>query len=185
MSSCQDNDTYDGCDSDDQDDQELKDGYAGSPNLPELPVEILERIPSHLSQSMLQYSVNRVCKTWHQASNRFIRRVGIWKPDVDAQELLLQQWSKIDTFQLWFNTNPGSQKLFVDAATQNTFWKTFVTTITEPILESNQEGAWHDNNSISLDLTLLQASSTPSAIWRVMDELHRCRARPSRSSPVH
>ncbi|KAK3836527.1 MAG: hypothetical protein JOS17DRAFT_734433 [Linnemannia elongata] len=155
-------DTYDGGDSDDQDGQELRDGYADSPNLPVLPIEILERIFSHLSQSMLQYSVNRVCKTWCQASNRFIRRVGIWKPDISAQELLLQHWSKIDTLQLWFNVNPGPRKRLMDAATQNAFWKAFATTITEPILANNRDGARHDNNSIGLDLT-----ASPSLIHTI------------------
>ncbi|KAG9068421.1 hypothetical protein KI688_010689 [Linnemannia hyalina] len=103
-----------------------------SPQPPELPLEILEFVCTHLSQTTLRYGVNRVCKKWHEVSNRFIRRAGIWKPVNGAQELLLQQWSKFDTLELWFNTDPEFMSAYIAGYINHAFWESFAAAITAP-----------------------------------------------------
>ncbi|KAF9121621.1 hypothetical protein BGX30_002458 [Mortierella sp. GBA39] len=103
-----------------------------SPQPPELPLEILEFVCTHLSQTTLRYGVNRVCRKWHEVSNRFIRRAGIWKPVNGAQELLLQQWSKFDTLELWFNKDPEFLSVYITGYSNHAFWDSFAAAITAP-----------------------------------------------------
>ncbi|KAK3840855.1 MAG: hypothetical protein J3R72DRAFT_446513 [Linnemannia gamsii] len=99
---------------------------------PELPFEILEFVCLHLSQQTLRYGVNRVCKKWHEVSNRFIRRAGIWRPVDGAQEQLLQQWPKFNTLELSCCRDPEFPTKYIHSTTNFSSWTRFATAITEP-----------------------------------------------------
>ncbi|KAG0301338.1 hypothetical protein BGZ97_002822 [Linnemannia gamsii] len=113
----------------------------------DLPLEILEFVCTHLSQTTLRYGVNQVCKKWHEVSNRFIRRAGIWKPVQGAQELLLEQWSKINTLELWFNKDPEFPTIYIPGYTNLFFWKAFAATITASEQEVKQDDNIDNNNN--------------------------------------
>ncbi|KAF8940706.1 hypothetical protein BGZ47_007632 [Haplosporangium gracile] len=116
-----------------------------SPQPPEIPLEILEFVCTHLSQTTLRYSVNRVCKKWHEVSNRVIRRAGIWKPVNGAQEPLLQQWFKINTLELWFSQDPEFPTVYITGNSNLAFWNTFAATITAST--STERDAQQDDTS--------------------------------------
>ncbi|KAF9156684.1 hypothetical protein BG015_002888 [Linnemannia schmuckeri] len=150
-----DSDNQDHCES-----EEDLDGYErmivqplfDSPALPELPVEILELVCTHLSQTTLRHSVNQVCKKWHEVSNRFLRRAGIWKPVKGAQELLLKKWPRINTLELWFNGDHDFGRNPFYVTTKTAFWDAFVTAITESSIADKQgEAQRNDNSHISND----------------------------------
>ncbi|KAF9131343.1 hypothetical protein BGW39_001954 [Mortierella sp. 14UC] len=113
-----------------------------SPNPPGLAPEILEHICTHLSQSTLLYSVNRVCRKWNEVSNRLIRRAGTWKPVKDAQEQLLQQWSKINTLELWCHRDPECPIRYISSTTRAFFWNALIAAITET--KPTEQGAQKD-----------------------------------------
>ncbi|KAG0301339.1 hypothetical protein BGZ97_002823, partial [Linnemannia gamsii] len=100
-----------------------------SPALPELPPEVFELICTHLSQTTLRRSVNRVCKSWHEISNRCISRTGIWRPLEGALELLLQQWPLIDTLELWLGQDIELPTKVVRVQNYMEDWNAFVATI--------------------------------------------------------
>ncbi|KAG0287671.1 hypothetical protein BGZ96_008438 [Linnemannia gamsii] len=101
-----------------------------SPVLPELPPEVFELICTHLNQTTLRRSVNRVCKSWHEISNRFLNRTGIWKPVEGACELILQQLPLISTLELWFNKDPEFPTITIRIEDQTKEWNQFVCAIT-------------------------------------------------------
>ncbi|KAF9131346.1 hypothetical protein BGW39_001957 [Mortierella sp. 14UC] len=105
---------------------------------PELPLEILEFVCIHLSKATLRYSVNRVCRKWHEASNRFIRRVGSWKPVDGVKESLLEQWSKFNTLELWFNQDPEFPALYISSTKNFSSWCAFAAAITKCIPTSQE-----------------------------------------------
>ncbi|KAF9547719.1 hypothetical protein EC957_007884 [Mortierella hygrophila] len=135
-----------------------------SPQPAELPLEILEFVCTHLSQTILRYGVNRVCKKWHEVSNRFIRRVGIWKPVNGAQELLLQQWSKFDTLELWFNKDPEFLSVYIAGNVNHAFWNSFAAAITAPT-PTEQEAQSDNTNDKRSD------SSGPSSLLQTIRHL--------------
>ncbi|KAK5816880.1 hypothetical protein F5H01DRAFT_405424 [Linnemannia elongata] len=117
-----------------------------SPDLPELPDEVLELVCTYLSQETLRYSVNQVCKKWHNVSDRLIRRVGGWKPVEGALELLLNRWSWINCLELQFNQEVPFYWTPVYVTIRNPFWNALVSTITEPKEINNQGKPLHDND---------------------------------------
>ncbi|KAG0287672.1 hypothetical protein BGZ96_008439 [Linnemannia gamsii] len=139
-----------------------------SPQPPELPLEILELVCTHLSQTALRYGVNQVCKKWHEVSNRFIRRAGIWKPVKGTQELLLEQWPKINTLELWFGQDPESPTISIASYTNLLFWSAFaaaITASTSTEQEARQEVTKDNSNNnsendrksdLAIPLSLLQ-----------------------------
>jgi hypothetical protein len=104
-----------------------------SPSLPELSVEILGLVCTHLSQSTLRYGFSQVCKKWHEVADRFINHTGTWLPLDGVQEQLLQQWPRLKTLELWFNLrrlHPIEPEFI---STKTASWNTFAAAITEPI----------------------------------------------------
>ncbi|KAH7053739.1 hypothetical protein BKA57DRAFT_454376 [Linnemannia elongata] len=135
-----------------------------SPQPPELPLEILEFVCTHLSQTTLRYGVNRVCRKWHEVSNRFIRRAGIWKPVNGVQELLLQQWSKFDTLELWFGQDPEFPSVYIGSHISHALWKSFATAISAPT-STEQNAQVDDTNDKNIN------SSGPSSLLQTIRHL--------------
>ncbi|KAK3836540.1 MAG: hypothetical protein JOS17DRAFT_734512 [Linnemannia elongata] len=135
-----------------------------SPQPPELPLEILEFVCTHLSQTTLRYGVNRVCRKWHEVSNRFIRHAGIWKPVLGAQELLLQQWSKLNTLELWFYKDPELPTVSIPSYSNLAFWNSFAAAITAPT-STEQDAQSDDTNDITSD------SSRPTSLLQTIRHL--------------
>ncbi|KAF9152460.1 hypothetical protein BG015_005222 [Linnemannia schmuckeri] len=138
-----------------------------SPQPPELPLEILEFVCAHLSQTTLRYGVNRVCRKWHEVSSRFVRRAGIWKPVNGAQELLLQQWSKINTLELWFCQDPEFPTVYFSSNSSLDFWNAFAATITAST--STERDAQQDDTSNYSDKK--SDSSVPSSLLQTIRHL--------------
>ncbi|KAF9278954.1 hypothetical protein BGZ88_000264 [Linnemannia elongata] len=134
-----------------------------SPNLPELPDEVLELVCTYLSRATLRYSVNLVCKKWHEVSDHFIRRAGICKPVEGALELLLSRWPRISSLALWFDQDelpfgePGS------IITKPTFWNAFVAAIMEPKAINRQKNTPRDDGDDNTD-TNGNGDTDPSAL---------------------
>ncbi|KAF9278972.1 hypothetical protein BGZ88_000252, partial [Linnemannia elongata] len=76
-----------------------------SPEISEIPFEVLELVCGHLSQTTLR-SVNRVCKAWYKISERFVHHTGIWKPVDGALQVLVDRWSKLDTLNVYLSGDP-------------------------------------------------------------------------------
>ncbi|KAF9905857.1 hypothetical protein EC991_001262 [Linnemannia zychae] len=133
---------------------------------PELPLEILEFVCTHLSKTTLLYGVNRVCKKWHEVSNRFIRRAGIWKPIDGVLEPLFQQWPKLNTLELWFNQDPEISTNHVSITKNTSSWYSFVEEITKlaPVSQEAQQNSNHTttaNTDNCLNTTSDSAESLP------------------------
>ncbi|KAF9921971.1 hypothetical protein FBU30_007943, partial [Linnemannia zychae] len=120
------------------------------PTLPELPHEILELVCTHLSQSTLRYSFNLVCKSWFHISNRFIRRAAIWKPAAGVQDILIQQWSKFNTLELWLSQDPDVHFCYISAEFTRKLLDPFLEEITKPIVtnkHSKKDNIWFYNTN--------------------------------------
>ncbi|KAK3836528.1 MAG: LOW QUALITY PROTEIN: hypothetical protein JOS17DRAFT_734434, partial [Linnemannia elongata] len=115
-----------------------------SPDLPELPVEILGLVFTYLSEATLRYSVNLVCKKWHEVSDLFICRAGIWEPIEGVNELLL---SRIRSLELRFNREVPHYWEPNFVTTKTAFWNAFVTAITEPRRKIQHEDGDGDTDS--------------------------------------
>ncbi|KAK3836526.1 MAG: hypothetical protein JOS17DRAFT_734430 [Linnemannia elongata] len=100
-----------------------------SPEISEIPVEVLEILCGHLSQTSLR-SINRVCKAWYKISERFVRHTGIWKPVDGVLQVLIERWSKLDTLRLWISQDPDFPSQAIKTSDQNYYWAAFVTAIT-------------------------------------------------------
>ncbi|KAF9389340.1 hypothetical protein CPB97_011559 [Podila verticillata] len=71
------------------------------------PHEILEYVCEHLSQATLRFCASLVSKQWHVVCNRFIRRVGVWKPLADDyQDALLAKLPKLNALECWAVFDP-------------------------------------------------------------------------------
>ncbi|KAG0037338.1 hypothetical protein BGZ82_002716 [Podila clonocystis] len=71
------------------------------------PHEILEFVCEHLSQATLRFCASLVSKQWQVVCNRFIRRVGVWKPLAnDYQDALLAKLSSLNALECWAVYDP-------------------------------------------------------------------------------
>ena len=71
------------------------------------PHEILEYVCEHLSQATLRFCASLVNKQWHVICNRFIRRVGVWKPLAnDYQDAMLAKLPNLNALQCWAVFDP-------------------------------------------------------------------------------
>ncbi|KAF9396416.1 hypothetical protein CPC16_002139 [Podila verticillata] len=71
------------------------------------PHEILEHVCEHLSQATLRFCASLVSKQWHIVCNRFIRRVGVWKPLADDyQNALLAKLPTLNALECWAVFDP-------------------------------------------------------------------------------
>ncbi|KAF9568102.1 hypothetical protein EC968_003122 [Mortierella alpina] len=100
------------------------------------PVEILDRVCSHLSQATLRCVVRLVCKEWYTVSKQFIQRKGIWNDLSAAQEnRLLEHMPSLQTLECWFGLTTGYltyDKVLLDQSLRNS-WDRFMTAITTPL----------------------------------------------------
>lgn len=142
-----------------------------SPQPPELPLEILEFVCTHLSQTALRYGVNQVCKKWHEVSNRFIRRAGIWKPVNGVHEFLLEQWSKINTLELWFGQDPEFPTIPIATYTNLSFWSAFAAAITASTSTSTEQEGRQDDTTSSNETKKKSDFSMPSSLLQTIRHL--------------
>ncbi|KAF9547730.1 hypothetical protein EC957_007895 [Mortierella hygrophila] len=116
-----------------------------SPEISEIPAEVLELVCGHLSQTTLR-SVNRVCRAWYKISERFVHHTGIWKPVDGALQVLLERWSRLDTLELWLNQDPRAPTQTIKTADQEYYWAAFVEAITGSTT-SDQDAQGGDANA--------------------------------------
>lgn len=116
-----------------------------SPEISEIPVEVLELVCGHLSQTTLR-SVNRVCRAWYKISERFVRHTGIWKPVDGALQVLIERWSKLNALKLWISQDPQFPAQAIKTVDQEYYWAAFVADITGSTT-SNQETQDDDVNA--------------------------------------
>ncbi|KAG9068410.1 hypothetical protein KI688_010678 [Linnemannia hyalina] len=116
-----------------------------SPEISEIPSEVLELVCGHLSQTTLR-SVNRVCRAWYKISERFVRHTGIWKPIDGALQVLLERWSRIDTLELWLNQDPQDPTQTIKTTDQEYYWAACVAAITGSTT-SDQDSQGDDANA--------------------------------------
>ncbi|KAF9143868.1 hypothetical protein BGX30_014456 [Mortierella sp. GBA39] len=126
-----------------------------SPEISEIPAEVLELVCGHLSQTTLR-SVNRVCRAWYKISERFVRHTGIWKPVDGALQALLERWSKLDTLELWLNQDPQAPTQTIKTTDQEYYWAACVAAITgsttgDQDAQSDDANADNDNDSNNHD----------------------------------
>ncbi|OAQ31683.1 hypothetical protein K457DRAFT_890292 [Linnemannia elongata AG-77] len=100
-----------------------------SPEISEIPFEVLELVCGHLSQTTLR-SVNRVCKAWYKISERFIHHTGIWKPVDGALQVLVDRWSKLDTLNVYLSEDPQFRAQSIKISDQEYYWAAFAAAIT-------------------------------------------------------
>ncbi|KAF9430765.1 hypothetical protein BGZ76_000717 [Entomortierella beljakovae] len=121
------------------------------------PLEILEEVCYHSSQSTLRTSVRLVCKDWYTVSYQFIHRFGIWSPlsGDGSSQLLKQMNKKLDTLECWFNIDPyvpNSIKMLNQQLTRDR-WEVF----REAILAPFEEGT-RSNNVVALKNSRVKSS---------------------------
>ncbi|KAF9920052.1 hypothetical protein FBU30_010213 [Linnemannia zychae] len=139
------------------------------PTLPELPIEVLEVVCVHLSQTTLRYSVNLVCKKWNEVSNRFIHRAAVCAPATSAQDNLLQQWSKFDSLELCSSYDPAYPSIRVQDIAVKFFLTHFLSDIVKPISSNvNLNSQQSDNNNN------IKESTTPQCLFYSIRHLKMC-----------
>ncbi|KAF9927306.1 hypothetical protein FBU30_003335 [Linnemannia zychae] len=142
---------------------------------PELPLEILELVCAHLSQTIPRYGVSLVCKKWYQVSSRFIRRAAIWTPTPGLQHTLIQQWTKFNTLELHVSGDSGTASDVSQIMTIQNCLLSFLKEITKPISDShNDEKAskcHKDDKTNHRNRDNRAASTTPSCLLQSIRHL--------------
>ncbi|KAF9578912.1 hypothetical protein BGW38_005063 [Lunasporangiospora selenospora] len=116
----------------------------GTPSLPasrlidnprpiSFPLEVLELFCQYLPQATLRCVTSLVCRAWKLASDRHIRRVGIWKAvNNDFQRAIVDKMHTLDTLECWHQVDPENHRLPFYPAINSLLWTDF----TKEILQS-------------------------------------------------
>ncbi|KAF9321955.1 hypothetical protein BG003_009273 [Podila horticola] len=104
------------------------------------PHEILEFVCEHLSQATLRFCASLVSKQWHVVCNRFIRRVGVWKPLAnDYQDALLAKLPNLNALECWAVYDPDvpEEENHILLSQHRTAWEYFFSRAQQPVEHSD------------------------------------------------
>ncbi|KAF9275727.1 hypothetical protein BGZ68_010570 [Mortierella alpina] len=108
------------------------------------PVDVLERVCSHLSQATLRHAISLVCKEWSIISKRFIQRAGAWdySTTLDEERQLLERMPMLSTLECCLGNVRGNFGGYNPVLMGQVFcasWDRFRTAITAPVSASDRD----------------------------------------------